>query len=344
MKLLRTAVIGLGRIGWKYHVPQVASHNGFELTAVVDPLQERLDETAADYGAKGYRDCDALLETENLDLVVIASPTQFHADQTVAAFEHGCHVLCDKPMAPSLSEAERMVDAMKANGQKLMVYQPQRAGAMVVALRKILRKDLIGPVYMIKATRTAYARRNDWQAFRKYGGGMLNNYGAHLIDVLLHLSGSRAKRVCCALRTVASLGDADDVVKVVIETDSGAVLDVDINMASAHSMAPWQILGKYGSIILDEKKQGWKVRYCRPEALASVGVSDGLAAPGRQYGSGEKIPWQDAAFPIADFKAVDYYAKCYEYFALGGKPFVPVAASLELMRVLDACREDAGAA
>lgn len=341
MKRLRTAVIGLGRIGWKYHVPQVASHNGFEIAAVADPLQERLDEAAADYGAKGYTDCNALLEAEDLDLVVIASPTQFHADQTIAAFEHGCHVLCDKPMAPSLAEAERMVDAMQANDRKLMVYQPQRAAAMVVALRKILRKNLIGPVFMIKATRTAYARRNDWQAFREYGGGMLNNYGAHLIDVLLYLSKSRAKRSRCALRTVASLGDADDVVKVVIETDSGVVLDVDINMASAHPMTPWQILGKYGSIILDAKRQVWRVRYYRPEALANIGVNNGLAAPGRQYGSGEKIPWQDAAFPISDFKAVDYYAKCYEYFALGGKPFVPVATSLELMRVLDACRKDA---
>ena len=342
MKTLRTAVIGLGRIGWKYHCPQVARHSGFEFAAVVDPLRERLKEAAAEYGVRGYPDCNALFKAEKLDLAVIASPTQFHADQAVAAFERGCHVFCDKPMALSLSEAERMAAAKEAHGRKLMVYQPQRTGAMAVALREILRRGLIGSVYMIKAARTSYARRNDWQAFRKYGGGMLNNYGAHLIDLLLYLSESRARRVSCAMRTVASLGDADDVVKVAIETENGMILDADINMASAHPMAPWHVLGARGSIVLDEKRQAWLVRFFRPEDLADIGVNEGLAAPDRQYGSGEKIPWQDAVFPIADFQAVDYYAACYEYFALDENPLVPVAESLELMRVLEACRKDAG--
>jgi scyllo-inositol 2-dehydrogenase (NADP+) len=342
MRILRTAVIGAGRIGWMFHIPQVFQHDGFDLVAVVDPLQERLDEAEAKFGVKGYLDCNRLLDSEKLDLVVVASPTQFHAEQTILAFQHGCDVFCDKPMALSLAQVDRMIDAMQAYGRKLMVYQPHRARVDMVALREILRQGLIGPLYMIKCTRTDYARRNDWQALRQYGGGMLNNYGAHQIDKLLYLSGSRAKRLFCTLRVVASLGDADDVVKAVIETESGVILDLDINMASAQPMPEWHILGKYGSILFDAKQQAWQVRYVRPEELEHVELVQELAAPGRRYGSGETIPWREKTFPLAEFQPIDYYQECYAYFALDGEPFVPIAETRELMRVLDACRENAG--
>ena len=341
MKTLNTAVIGLGRIGWAFHVPAIARHDGFNLVAVVDPLQERLDEAKAKFGAKGYPSYDRLLAEEELDLVVIASPTKFHVDQATAAFEHGYNVFCDKPMAPSLAEADRMIDAMKKHDQKLMIYQPHRARTDTVALREIIRRNVIGPVYMIKYTRTAYARRNDWQAFTEHGGGMLNNYGAHYIDVSLYLSQSRAKRISCALRTIASLGDADDVVKAVIETENGIILDIDINMASAHSMVPCQVFGKFGSLVLDEKQRAWRARFFRPEELPDTKVQEGMAALNRKYGSGETIPWQDEVFPLADFQQVNFYEKCYDYFALDKAPFVPIAETREVMRVLHTCRQSA---
>ena len=342
MRTLRTAVIGLGRIGWQFHVPQIAQHDGFELVAVVDPLQERLDEAKSKFGVKGYTDYDQLLNAEKLDLVVIASPTHFHCDHAIAAFEHGYDVFCDKPIAPSLEDADRMIDSMKKHDRKLMIYQPHRARVETVALREILSRDIIGTVYMMKLARSAYARRNDWQAFRKYGGGMLNNYGAHHIDQSLYVSGSRAKRITCALRTIASLGDADDVVKVVIETENDIILDVDINMASAYPLPEWQVLGERGSLVLDEKQRTWRARFFHHEELTDIGIQDGLAAEDRRYGSGETIPWREEVFPLSDFRPVDFYAKCYDYFALDGEPFVPIAETREVMRVLDACRKDAG--
>ncbi|MFC1461350.1 Gfo/Idh/MocA family protein [Verrucomicrobiota bacterium] len=341
MQRLRTAVIGLGRIGWQFHVPQIMRHDGFELTAVVDPLDKRLAEARSEFGVKGYADADTLLQAESLDLVVIASPTHFHADHAIAAFEHGSDVFCDKPMAPSLEEANRMAASMKKHGRKLMIYQPRRAGSDIVALREVLRQDLIGPVYMIKRAGDDYTRRNDWQAFRKHGGGMLNNFGAHAVDQLLYLAGSSAKHVACSLRSIACLGDADDVVKAVIETENGIILDVDINMASAHSMTPWHILGERGSIILDSDQNAWCVRFFRPEELPDLAVQEGFAAVDRRYGSGETIPWREKVFPFSDVQPVDYFQKCYEYFALDKDPFVPLAESLEVMRVLDVCRKDA---
>jgi len=359
MRILKTAVIGLGRVGWQFHIPNVLQHDGFELVAVVDPLAERREEARQVWEDGGellaYPDHDALYDACTrgdcaLDLVVVASPTPFHAEQALAAFELGIDVFCDKPIAPTLAQADQMIAAAEAHGRKLMVYQPHRARVEVVALRKILNQDLIGPLTMIKRAISRYVRRDDWQAFSQYGGGMLNNYGAHYIDQLLYLSGSPAtssavaRKVFCALRTVASLGDAEDVVKAVIETESGVILDVDIHMAAAHPFPPWQILGRRGSIVLDPGKFAWQVRYFREGELPEMAVQEGLAAQGRRYPSDPPIPWQEASFDIVDFEPVDFYERCYAFYALGEPPFVPIAETREVMRVLDACRASAAQA
>jgi scyllo-inositol 2-dehydrogenase (NADP+) len=339
MKALRTAIVGLGRIGWQFHAPQVAAHDGFSFVAAVDPLEERRQEAVDRYGVRGYSTYGEMLAQETLDLVVIASPTPYHASQAIAAFERGYDVFCDKPMAPTLAETDRMIEAMRTHGRKLMVYQPHRARADTVALQAILAQGWIGPLYMIKSARTGYTRRNDWQAFRQYGGGMLNNYGAHYVDLLLHLSGSRAKRVCCALRVVATLGDAEDVVKAVIETESGVILDLEINMASAHPMRPWQVLGQRGSAVLDEVAWAWHVRYYREEALGEGVVHAELAAPQRRYDNvDETISWEEQTVPVSEYAAVDYYEQCYRYYALDEAPYVPIEETREVMRVLEMCR------
>ena len=338
MKVLRTAVIGLGRVGWRYHAVKVHQHEGFALVAVVDPVEERLEEAKTHYGTKGYKTHEQLFESEPVDLVVVASPTEFHCEQTLAAFNCDCDVFCDKPMAMSLEQADTMIDAMRSHGRKLMLYQPHRAIAEVVSLREVLSRGLIGDVYMIKRAHASYVRRNDWQAFRKHGGGMLNNYGSHYIDQLLYLAGSIAKRVSCATRAIATLGDADDVVKVVIETENDIILDLDINMASCHPMVPWQVLGQRGGIVFDRGDKAWKIRYFDEKDLGEIPVWHELAAPNRKYNVGETIPWKNTSVSVLDYQGIDYYQKCYDYFALGKEPFVPVDETRELMRVIEACR------
>ena len=354
MKKLRTALVGIGRIGWDFHAPEIQKHKGFEFVAVVDPIQERLDESHERFGVAGYKNYIEMLDELSPDLVVIASPTHFHADQIIAVFERGIDVFCDKPLTPNLAETDRVISAMKAHQRKLMVFQPYRTRLEFIALREIIAQGIIGPVYMIKYYEGMYRRRNDWQAFKKFGGGMLNNFAVHSIDALLHLVSSSAVRVTCALRRIVSLGDAEDVVKMIIETENDIILDVDINMADAHTHEKWHVFGKYGEITLEEieehegdeinpAEQNFHLRYFDPEKLMQIQVSEDLAAPDRRYGTGEVIPWQEKEISLGDYQPIGFYQKCYEYFAQDAPPFVPIAETREVMRVLEICRrQDTG--
>ncbi len=339
---LRTAIVGLGRIAWEFHLPEVAAKRDFELVGVVDPLAERRAEARTTFGVEGYHNLVELYAHVKPDLVVIASPTQFHAEQSIFALEHGSDVFCDKPLAASLAEADRIITAMRDNGRKLMLYQPHRATAEALALRHIIAKDLLGTVYMMKRTSCQYVRRNDWQAFKRYAGGMLNNYGSHLVDQLLYIANSAAKRTTCRMQNIATLGDAEDVVKILIETQAGILLDIDINQATAYALPSWQVFGARGTAVLDAEQGVWNVRYFGANALPAVELHEDLAAPGREYPSDSNIPWQECAVNLSDFPALDYYQKCYAYFARGELPFVPIDESRELMRVLDICRLDDG--
>lgn len=342
MKILRTAVIGLGRIGWYYHIPAIMKNEGFCFVSAADASTDRLKEAAQKYDISVYSDYKQMLDKEKIDLVVIASPTVFHMEQAVHAMGKGVNVILEKPMACDLEEADSIIGVMKRNGRKLMVYQPHRTTPEIRAIKSVICSNIIGRVYMVKRACSNYFRRNDWQSQKKYSGGMLNNYGAHYIDQTLYLIGSSAKNISCCLKKIVSLGDADDVVKIIIGTNSNAILDIDINMASPVQLAPWIILGEYGSITIERANDVSliAVKYLKREEIPELQLNTSLAAPGRIYDNNDILTWHEKKIEIDDFEPVDFYQECYSYFALGGQSFVPVEETREVMRIISECKRN----
>lgn len=343
-KKLRVAVVGMGRIGWEFHMPTIAAHPGFELVAVVDPLEERLADAKRQYGVNGFADFAAMPAAARPDLAVIASPSHLHAEQAIHAMRNGVDVFCEKPLAMDLAEADRMIGVMRETGRKLMTYQPKRACAETLALKAILAKARIGPIYMIKLAVSAFCRRNDWQAWKKYGGGMLSNYGAHALDLLLYLTGEKVKRVHGILRKIAALGDADDVVKLVMETESGIILDMDINMAAAVELQPMIVFGRHGTIWLAREQKAFVVRWFDPALAPAYAADNGLAARERRYMDAyeHEIVWNEDVIPIADFESIPFYDKVYDHFALDKPSFVPIEQTREVIRIMEECRKSEG--
>lgn len=336
---LRTVVVGLGRIAWGFHLPQICGHDGFELCAVVDPCRERLEEARRKFGVtRLYEDFSTMLEEVRPELTVIASPTIFHATQAVEAMRSGSDIFCDKPVALSFGETDTMFAAAERFGRRMMVYQPHRLTPEAVGARRIVDSGKLGKIYLMERHISYYARRNDWQAFRRNGGGMLLNYGAHYLDQMLDLLDYKVRRARCELRRIASLGDADDVVHALVTTGKGVLIDLDINQAVALPLPEWRICGEWGTALYEGGK--WHMRYFDPAALPERKADRTLAAAGRRYPS-EPIPWKDEEISDGAADPDAYYRLCYDYFAAGGAPFVPAAQTLELMHALDLCRADA---
>lgn len=340
MKILKTAVVGLGRIGWHTHIPQIVQRSDrYTLIAVVDVAQERLAEAKNVYGVNGYTNISDMIRTEKPNLVVIASPTHLHCEHACTAMRLGCDVFLDKPMAVDYESACMIAKCAEETGQKLMIYQPHRATAVVNQLNSLINSGKIGKLCSIHVNRNGYVRRSDWQAFRKFGGGMLNNYGAHYIDALIYMAKDKVYRLYCSTDIVASAGDADDVVKIVFRTEHGITLDIDINQAAALSGPDWVIYGQHGSIISEEGQ--FRVRWYDPHAVPQVQASDTLAAANRSYNNDIPLPWVEEVLPIDKKYAIPFYDKVYEYFGAGKEPYVPIEETLYVMQLIAQCHEDA---
>ena len=333
---LKIAVVGLGRIGWRFHFQQALASDQFELISVVDPLPDRLAEARAAAGCETLTAFDELWSRPAPDVVVIATPTTLHESMTIRALEAGCHVILEKPMTTSIASADRMIAQARKCDRRIFLYQPHRLTSETQTAREVIQSGLLGPVYAIHRGVYRYVRRNDWQSLRKNGGGMLNNYGAHYIDQLIYLSDdSSVAEVDCKLWAIATRGDADDVVKTWIKKESGQLLDVQINQATAYDMPTWHICGQYGTAI--RTGNAFKVRYYDPAEARPLSVIEG-AAPDRSYDNYDRLPWREKEFPIARDKQRDFYANIYDVIVADAAPHIRIEESRELMRVMDLCR------
>lgn len=339
---LKVAVAGLGRIAWQYHIPSIINDDRFQLFAVVDPLTERLSEAKSQFDvSRGYQSVQSMLERETPDLMLIASPTCFHLEQAVSALKNNIDIICEKPLACSLEDAEKIQEAVLLHERKLMVYQPHRLTPEAIILKSIIKSGVLGKIFMVRRVCSDYNRRNDWQAFTAYGGGMLNNYGSHFLDQFIYLFGGGFKTVNAVTRKVASCGDAEDFVKIQAVNSGDIIFDLEINMGSAFAGNEWLVYGTCGSASCNNNTAGWKLKYFDPAQLKPVNVQTGLAAEGRMYPKATDIAWTENTIPAGGKSVFDngFYDFCYRYFALDEPPLVPLKNTMEVMRTLEVCRK-----
>ncbi len=338
---LKTAVVGLGRIGFGYHAPAIQHAPGFELTAVVDPVESRGAEATAKWGVPSFGQLADLFAQCTIDLVVIASPTPFHCPQTLACFAAGTHVVCDKPATSSVANFDQMVAAATSARRHLIIYQPARFEPEIVTLKSILHRGVLGRVHTVTRHRGNFNRRSDWQARQTQGGGMLNNYGSHGIDEIVWLLDSpKIQSVFCRTDIVHRIGDADDHTHVLLRSTTGISIDLTCSQAKALVPHPWQVHGSTGSAIWHEADQTWRLRYFDPAAHPSPTLQTGLAATDRAYQT-ESIHWVDEIVPATRSECAGFYTAVRDSLVRGSAPPITLEDSRTLLEVIERCRQSA---
>ncbi|HSH94916.1 MAG TPA: Gfo/Idh/MocA family oxidoreductase [Roseimicrobium sp.] len=189
--LLKTVLVGCGAVSGLYYVPAITEarkHAGLEVVGVFDPARERVDALLPAFpGARGMMHLDELIRLKP-DLAIIASPPRFHADQTVALLRAGSHVLCEKPMADTVADAERMMAAANEAGRVLAVGLFRRFFPALQTIRSLVTGGTLGaPVSFHFAEGGAFS----WPAtsaahFQKTHarGGVLLDLGVHVLDLV----------------------------------------------------------------------------------------------------------------------------------------------------------------
>ena len=191
MNKIRVGILGVGKMG-RTHIDALKDVENGIVVAVTDParLPDAGPNLAKEYGLHYEESVESLVARKDLDAVIVTTPHALHAEHAVLAFEHGKHVLVEKPLELTLEKCDAILSAAKRAGKKLMVAQSHRYWEGGVVAKRLLQEGAIGNLVMCRDTLATpgYRRHNPGRAWftdlSLYGQGGLVAWGVHNIDRL----------------------------------------------------------------------------------------------------------------------------------------------------------------
>ena len=259
-KKLRVGVIGAGAIAQECHLPGYARDARAQLVAFADPTRARHTEVQARFAATtGYTDYKQMLRDESLDVVSVCTPNAYHAAMTVAALEAGCHVLCEKPIATTLKEADRMIAAARSARRKLMIGFTHRLFSGPLQCKALLREKAIGKPFMIRVRFAHEGPMPDWAKSgwfynRKLSaGGALLDMGIHAIDLCHWLIGP-IESLNAQAGTLVKRIEVDDNALLQLQFRNGAYGSIEVGWTSKPGFSGFEIYGTKGTLLCDYER------------------------------------------------------------------------------------------
>lgn len=256
--MTRFAVIGTKGIG-RTHIEAIKSVDGCELAAVCDVNTEEARACGEEHGVPGHTDLDRMLRDEKPDALCICAPHWFHPPIAMKAFASGVHVLTEKPLAVTVEDAERMIDAAQAAGRLLGVVFQHRMNPVNAKAREIIASGRIGEIHRTMLTAAwfrpeAYYRSDDWRGtWKGEGGGVLLNQAPHTIDLFLWISGMMPESLNATAETVLHDIEVEDRASALLRYANGATGYIHASTAEFPTLHRMEFAGDRGRLVLDDE-------------------------------------------------------------------------------------------
>ena len=248
--MVRVAVIGCGAISHS-HLRSYAANEGAQIVAVADPIQAVAEARAQEYDTKAYTDYAAMLRSEELHAVSICTPPPSHREITEHAAARGLHVLCEKPLAMSVSEGEAMVAAASSANVILMTAFCNRFYTPIAKAKEWIDAGKLGPLHHFRLRFAGVElMAGTWLADPAQGGGILWESGPHYVDLFRYLVGEM-KEIYAKGGTLAQDITGTDTVVFMAESVDGVVGTMEGSWSSPHTEKCVEVYGERGAIVID---------------------------------------------------------------------------------------------
>jgi predicted dehydrogenase len=308
--MIKLAFIGFGRMGLT-HFSILNSHPGVQITAVCDASSTMMSVLNSLVPVRTYCDAGAMVEKEDLDGVVISTPSDSHAEFIGTALAHGLHVFSEKPFVLSVADGEKILSQIKERPLVNQVGYVNRFNEVFAEIKEHLQNGLIGELKSFSSEMYAPTVLKDakgsWRAKRHSGGGCLYELGCHCIDLAVFLFGQPDRVAGSSVFRVFS-SDVEDIASTSLMYDgrySGSIL---VNWSDEACRKPANIVkafGTKGKIIADKHAFRVFLKEERPDLGFSKGWNTRsiteIAKPVRFYLRGNEFTRQ-----------LDYFVACME--------------------------------
>lgn len=328
-KIHSVVIVGFGGMG-SYHAKLIKETNSLEVVGTYDLLEARRADSI-NAGYKVYESYEEVLADPAVEIVLIATPNDVHKVIAVRALQAGKHVICEKPVAMSKVELQEMLAAADAAGRVFMVHQNRRWDEDFLTIKKMYDQETIGSLFQLESrVHGANGIPGDWRHVKAQGGGMLLDWGVHLLDQLLFMIDSKVISVSSSLSFILG-NDVDDGFEAILQFENGIKAIIEVGTTNFITLPRWYVKGIEGTGIIEDwsltgrlvtrNNEGEKIE---PKPIrAGVGLTKTMAPPSEGATITEALP-QPAELGSSFY---DNFAAVIEGTA------EPIVKNAEVMRV-----------
>lgn len=250
-KVYTVSYIGFGGMA-SHHLAQEKELPRIRVKGVFDVNPERMA-AARRKGVMTYSSRQELLADPEVDIVLIAVPNYLHKAYAVEALKAGKHVLCEKPVTLSSDELLEIMKTAEETGKIFTIDQNRRMNKDFIAMKRVVESGYLGKIYEIEsAVNGSRGVPAGWRTDPGQGGGMMLDWGVHLIDQLLHMHDAKVKDVYCRMYSI-HYPKIDDNFQMTFSFEDGLVAHVEVSTNSFISHPRWYVSGTQGTLVID----GW---------------------------------------------------------------------------------------
>ena len=345
MEEIRIGLIGHGFMGHE-HEKMLTEMEGFRVVGIADMDLKQLEDVKE--GLKRYTSNEELFRDPEVQVVLIAANNNQHHDLVLQAARAGKDIICEKPVAMSLEELDDMVRVTKECGVKFTVHHQRRLDRDFRTAKEIFDQGSLGEVYTIKSSLYGFnGNMHDWHVQISEGGGMLYDWGVHLLDqILWMMPGAKLTSVYADIRNVINF-EVDDYFKILMRFDNHVTAEVELGtyfltdkMHDKWFERHWFIGGNQGSAYLDGfAPEGKIVRTAG--LLKNVGGKRTMTAAGptRSFGPPPEGKILTEPIPLADTTHKGFFEN-YRRAYFGEEEFlVQIPETRRVLALMDAVRE-----
>lgn len=312
-----------------------------ELAGIVDIKPER-QAWARERGMHVYETYEEMLQDPTVDAILIATPNHLHKGMAIAAMRAGKHVLCEKPVMISSEELLEVMAVSKETGKVFYPRQNREWDEDYLIVKKIYDEKLLGNVFNIKC-RIMGSRGipGDWRGVKEYGGGMMLDWGVHIIDRIVKMVPEKLTRIYCSMTYITN-PECDDGDQIHLTFESGLTVNLEVGTCHFVNEPLWCVYGDKGSAeIKNWKLEGRMVRLLSWDEkdttpiLAGAGLTKTMA-PRVGGRSTEELP-----LPRFDFDWNTLYRNFVKTCTGEEEQIVTQEHALRVLRIMEACFESA---
>ncbi|MBN2557523.1 MAG: Gfo/Idh/MocA family oxidoreductase [Clostridia bacterium] len=257
MRKVNWGVLGAGGIADRRTMPGMMLAGNARIRSVMEIDPDVSENLRAKYGAdKAFTNARDLLSDPGTEAVYIASPVVFHKEQAMMAADYGKHILLEKPIALTVGEGQEVIEYCKRKGVLLATGFMMRFHAYHVAMKRLVEEGKLGQIVSCRAQLTCWYPDipGSWrQSFASSGGGALMDMGVHCLDLIQHITGSRAKRAAGMAKTLTFGYEVEDSGALLVELENGALchIEANFNIPDAAARGRLEIYGTKGSMLAE---------------------------------------------------------------------------------------------